>query len=62
MTPETKADLLRAVTDFYDVIRASLDEADLDQSSREAIFDYLHAVSDASAELMRKLKPEWTQH
>ena len=62
MTPETKADLLRAVTDFYDVVRRSLDEAELDEGEREAIFDYLQALSDASAELMRKLKPEWTQH
>ena len=56
MTPETKADLLRAVTDFYDVVRRSLDEAELDESEREAIFDYVQAVHDASAELMRKLR------
>ena len=56
MTPETKADLLRAVTDFYDVVRRSLEEAELDQSEREAIFDYVQAVHDASAELMRKLR------
>ena len=62
MSPETKADLFRVVTDFYDVIRGRLDEAELDESEREAIFDYLQAVSDASAELMSKLKHEWTQH
>jgi hypothetical protein len=56
MTPETKADLLRAVTDFYEVVRRTLDEAECDQSEREAIFDYLQALSDASAELMRKLR------
>jgi hypothetical protein len=37
MSPETKADLLRAVTDFYDVIRGSLDDAELDERSREAL-------------------------
>jgi len=62
MTPETRADLLRAVTDFYEVVRRSLDEAELDQSEREAIFEFVQVLSDASAELMRKLKPEWTQH
>jgi hypothetical protein len=62
MSPETRADLLRAVTDFYDVIRGSLDDAELDQRSQEAIFDFLQTLSDASAELMRKLKPERTQH
>jgi len=56
MTPETKADLLRVVTDFYEVVRRSLEEAELDQSEREAIFDYVQAVHDASAELMRKLR------
>ena len=56
MTPETKAELLRAVTDFYEVVRRSLEEAELDQSEREAIFDYVQAVHDASAELMRKLR------
>ena len=56
MSPETKADLFRVVTDFYDVIRGRLDEAELDESEREAIFDYVQAVHDASAELMRKLR------
>ena len=56
MTPETKADLLRVVTDFYEVVRRSLEEAELDQSEREAIFDYVQGVHDASAELMRKLR------
>jgi hypothetical protein len=62
MTPETKADLLHAVTEFYEVVRRSLDEADLDQSEQEAIFDFVQALSDASAELMRKLRPNLTQH
>ena len=62
MLPETKAELLRAVTDFYEVVRRSLDDANLDPSSQEAIFDFLQTLSDASAELMRKLKPERTQH
>ena len=62
MLPETKAELLRAVTDFYEVVRRSLDDANLDPSSQEAIVDYLQTVSAASAELMRKLKPERTQH
>jgi hypothetical protein len=53
---------LRAVTDFYEVVRRRLDEAECDQSEWEAIFDYLQALSEASAELMRKLKPERTQH
>ena len=34
MTPETKDDLLRAVTEFFEVVRGSLDEANLDHSSR----------------------------
>jgi len=59
MTPETKDDLLRAVTEFFEVVRGSLDEANLDQSSREAILDFLRAMSDESAKLMRKLR---TQH
>jgi len=58
MSPETKADLLRAVTDFYDVIRGSLDDAELDERSRVALLDFLQALSDASAELMRKLRPQ----
>ena len=58
MSPETKADLLRAVTDFYDVMRGSLDDAELDERSREALLDFLQALSDASAELMRKLRPQ----
>ena len=53
---------MRAVTDFYEVVRRRLDEAECDQSEWEAIFDYLQALSEASAELMRKLKPERTQH
>ena len=58
MSPETKADLLRVVTDFYEVVRRSLEEAELDQSEREAIFDFVQVLSDASAELMRKLRPQ----
>jgi hypothetical protein len=50
---------LRAVTEFFEVVRGSLDEANLDQSSREAILDFLRAMSDESAKLMRKLR---TQH
>jgi hypothetical protein len=46
----------------HHVVRRSLDEAEVDESEREAIFDYLQALSDASAELMRKLKHERTQH
>jgi hypothetical protein len=38
------------------VVRRSLDETELDESEREAIFDYLQALSDAIAELMRKLR------
>jgi hypothetical protein len=57
MRPEIRADLLRAVTDFYEVVRRRLDEAECDQSEWEAIFDYLQALSEASAELMRKLNP-----
>jgi hypothetical protein len=62
LTPETRADLLRAVTDFYEMVRRSLDEAECDQSEREAIFDFVQAVHYACTELIRKLKPERTQH
>ena len=56
MTPETKADLLRVVTDFYEVVRRSLEEAELDQSERKALFDFVQAVHDAATELKRKLR------
>jgi len=54
MTPETKAELLRAVTDFYEAMRAGLDGAELDQSERKALFDFVQAVHDAATELKRK--------
>jgi len=56
MTPETKAELLRAVTDFYEAMRAGLDGAELDQSERKALFDFVQAVHDAATELKRKLR------
>ena len=56
MTPETKADLLRVVTDFYEVVRRSLEEAELDQSERKAMLDFVQAVHDAATELKRKLR------
>ena len=40
MTPETKDDLLRAVTNFYEAMRGSLDGAELDQSERKAMLDF----------------------
>ena len=55
-TPETRDDLLHAVTDFCEVMSASLDETELDPSSREAVLDFVQAVSDAAAKLMRKLQ------
>ena len=58
MTPETKADRLRAVTEFYEAVRSSLDEAELDRSERKAIFDFVQAVHDAATELKRKLRME----
>ena len=56
MTPETKDDVLRAVTNFYEAMRGSLDGAELDQSERKAIFDFVQAVHDAATELKRKLR------
>jgi hypothetical protein len=43
-----------------EVVRRSLDEAG--DQEREAIFDFVQAVHDASTELKRKLMPEQTQH
>jgi hypothetical protein len=55
MTPETKDDLLHAMTNFYEAMRGSLDGAELDQSERKAIVDFVQAVHDAATELKRKL-------
>jgi hypothetical protein len=56
MTPETKDDLLRAVTKFYEAMRGSLDGVELDQREREALLDFVQAVHDAATELKRKLR------
>jgi hypothetical protein len=56
MTPETKDDRLRAVTNFYEAMRSSLDGAELDQSERKAMLDFVQAVHDAATELKRKLR------
>ena len=56
MTPETKDDLLRAVTNFYEAMRGSLDGAELDEGERKAMLDFVQAVHDAATELKRKLR------
>ena len=62
MTPETKDDLLRAVTKFYEAMRGSLDGAELDQSERKAMLDFVQAVHHAATELKRKLQMQHWCH